>query len=58
MPPAGPARVLLWLLCLALQVLAVRNMWIDVRIADGQVLRARFEDPRGRPELALHGMLR
>ena len=28
-------------------------MWIDARIADGQILRARFEDPRGRPELAL-----
>ena len=53
MPPAGPARVLLWLLCLALQLAAIRNMWIDVRLADGQALRARFEDPQGKPALAL-----
>jgi hypothetical protein len=53
MPRARPARVLLWLGCLALQLVAVRNMWIDTRVADGQMLRARFEDPQGRPELAL-----
>src|SRR5690349_24110551 len=55
MPPAGAARVLLGLACLALQLAAIRTMWLDVRVADGQVLRARFEDPHGRPELALTG---
>lgn len=49
------ARVLLGLLCLALQVGAVRHMWIDARVSDGQLLRARFEDPHGTPELALTG---
>jgi hypothetical protein len=53
MRPAGAARALLWLGCVALQLVAVRNMWIDARLVDGQVLRARFEDPQGRPELAL-----
>ncbi|MEO7435011.1 MAG: hypothetical protein ABI080_05945, partial [Candidatus Binatia bacterium] len=53
MSTAGPARVLLGLLCFALQIVAVRHMWNDTRVADGQVLRARFEDPHGRPELAL-----
>src|SRR5690242_21782750 len=55
MPPAGPARVVLGLACLALQLAAIRTMWLDVRVTDGQVLRARFEDPHGRPELALTG---
>lgn len=53
MPTAVAARVLLGLLCFALQVGAVRNMWIDARVSDGQLLRARFEDPHGTPALAL-----
>jgi hypothetical protein len=53
MSPARAARALLWLGCLAVQLAAIRNMWLEVRVTNGQVLRARFEDPRGRPELAL-----
>lgn len=55
MPRTGAARVLPWLVCMAVQLVAIRNMWIDERIVDGQMLRAVFEDPRGRPELALTG---
>lgn len=53
MPPSGAARVWPWLVCLVVQLVAIRNMWIDERLVDGQVLRGVFEDPRGRPELAL-----
>ena len=47
------ARAPLWLVCLALQLVAVRHMWIDERVADGQMLRGVFEEPQGRPQLAL-----
>ena len=53
MPRTRAVRVLLWLVCLALQLGAVRPMWIDERVAGGQMLRGVFEDPQGRPELAL-----
>ncbi len=53
MPRAWAARAPLWLLCLALQLVAVRHMWIDERVKDGQMLRGVFEEPQGRPELAL-----
>src|SRR5512146_69417 len=55
MPRTGAGRVLPWLLCVAVQLVAIRNMWIDERVVDGQMLRGLFEDPRGRPELALTG---
>ena len=55
MPRTGAGRVLPWLLCVAVQLVAIRNMSIDERVVDGQMLRGLFEDPRGRPELALTG---
>jgi hypothetical protein len=47
------AGVSLWLVCLALQLGAVRNMWIEPRVPHDQIFRGVFEDPHGRPELAL-----
>src|SRR5438045_2721399 len=49
----GVARLFVWLACLALQLGAIRNMWIEVRVPGRQMFHGMFEDPHGRPELAL-----